>query len=222
MIKKILALALLSIFLITIPAFADQVNVYDPQSQLIKSVVFGIGVDEYYVNGQTPGTKMDAAAYIENGRTYVPVRYLAYALGLTEKDVKWDAATRKVTLTGPATLELVIDVPEITTNGVKKTIDVAPVIKTDPSARTYLPARYVAEGLGFQVDWDAATRTVICWPAGTEKPDVSAVQQYVEKQRNQNSGSITYPSQQRPDVVGGHVDGIDITPNSVIVDGGDL
>lgn len=214
--KRILALFLVCMLLAAMPVYAEQIDVYDNQNQIVKSVVFGIGVDEYYVNGQTPGTKMDAKAFIENDRTYVPVRYLAYALGLTENEVKWEQSTRKVTLIGPATLELVIDVPQITTNGAKKTIDVAPVIR---DSRTYLPARYVAEGLGFEVAWDAATKTVICWPKGTERPDVSQVQQYVVQQR----GTVypgDYPSQQRPGVIPGHVDGV-VVPGS-ISDGGDL
>ncbi|NPV89588.1 MAG: copper amine oxidase N-terminal domain-containing protein [Firmicutes bacterium] len=181
MIKKIIALTLILVIMAAMPAFADQVTVLDTDKKVVKSVVFVIGSNEYFVDGKTPGTKMDAAAFIQNDRTYVPVRYLAYALGLTESDVKWDAATRKVTLIGPATLELVIDVPSITTNGVKKAIDVAPVIK---DSRTYLPARYVAEGLGYEVAWDAATKTVICWPKGEPKPDISAVKEYLVEQND--------------------------------------
>jgi len=45
-----------------------------------------------------------------------------------------------------------------------------------------LPARFVAEGLGYEVDWDGATQTVICWPKGEPKPDIRAVQEYVREQ----------------------------------------
>ena len=42
-------------------------------------------------------------------------------------------------------------------NGEAKTLDAAPVIKND---RTMLPVRFVAENLGAEVLWDAATQTV--------------------------------------------------------------
>ena len=54
------------------------------------SAEFVIGLNQYFVNDQTPGTQMDAAPYIDasSGRTLVPVRYLADALGAT---TNWDA-----------------------------------------------------------------------------------------------------------------------------------
>lgn len=179
----VLLLALAVIFIPWLhPARAtdqSRVNVYEDQKK-VKSVVFAIGMDEYFVNGQTPGVKMDAVTFIENDRTYVPVRYLAYALGLTQSDVAWDNDKQKATLKkGNIVLEMTIGKKEIVTNGQTKTIDVVPLLKSEPAWRTYLPARFVAEGLGYQVDWDEATRTVICYPKGDPKPDVSGVQKYV-------------------------------------------
>ena len=182
---KILVLFLALALLAAIPAAGSQqerVDVYENQ-KLVKSVVFAIGLDEYFVNGQTPGYKMDAAPFIENDRTFVPVRYLGYALGLTPADVSWDNASQKATLRrGPTVLEMTIGVPEVVTNGQAKAIDVAPILKSEPAWRTYLPARFVAEGLGYEVDWDRTTQTVICWPKDEQKPDVRAVQEYVREQ----------------------------------------
>lgn len=158
----------------------SKVDVYEDQ-KLVKSVVFAIGMDQYFINGQTPGIKMDAVTFLENGRTFVPVRYLGRALGLTDQDITWDNDKNKATLKGKATLEMTIDKPEIITNGQAKAIDVAPVLKSEPAWRTYLPARFVAEGLGYQVDWDESTQTVICYPKDEPKPDVSVVQQYIKE-----------------------------------------
>jgi hypothetical protein len=49
----------------------------------ITSADFVIGMSQYFVNNQVPGVSMDAAPYIDanSGRTLVPVRYLADALG---------------------------------------------------------------------------------------------------------------------------------------------
>ncbi len=121
------------------------------------SAQFVISSNIYNVNGVSK--VMDAAPYIKGDRTYVPVRYLAYALGVAEADVVWDEATQKVTLTkGDDVVEMTIGSTTITVNGEAQTMDVAPEIS---NGRTMLPARYVAEGFGYVVGWDAGTRTVL-------------------------------------------------------------
>ncbi len=118
---------------------------------------FVIGSNIYEVNGVKK--VMDVAPYIKGDRTYVPVRYLAYVLGLTEDDIVWDESNQKVTFTkGDNTVELVIGSTTITVNGEEQVMDVAPEISND---RTMLPARFVAEGFGFNVGWDAANRIVL-------------------------------------------------------------
>ena len=137
------------------------------------NVEFVIGLNKYFVNDQLPGVDMDVAPFIQDSRTFVPVRYLANALGVTDDNIKWDSVARQVYLKlGTATVTLVIGQAQIVTNGQTKAIDVAPVIKDD---RTFLPARYVAEALGFTVDWDANNKIVVCYPSNTTKPDISNV-----------------------------------------------
>lgn len=177
----ILALALLTINLphITNANANEQVDVYDQQKKLVKSVVFALGAKEYFVNNQTPGVRMDVAPFIENGRTFVPVRFLSNALGVVDDNIGWDEKARLVTLAEPGfpKVELVIGSRTIESNGQPKQMDVAPVIK---DRRTFLPARFVAEALGYQVDWDAANQVVICWPKGMEKPDIDKVMEHIE------------------------------------------
>ncbi len=118
---------------------------------------FKIDSNIYQLNGVAK--VMEVAPYIKSGRTYVPVRYLGYALGVAEADVVWDEASQKVTLTkGDNVVELTIGSATITVNGEAQTMDVAPEIT---NGRTMLPARYVAEGLGYVVGWDPGTRTVL-------------------------------------------------------------
>lgn len=177
-------LALIGIFILAaVPALAGQtqVDVYEGQ-KLVRSVVFVVGRAEYFVNGETPGVKMDVAPYIDQGRTFVPVRYLGYALGVEEKGVKWDGKKRQASLAlPPNTVEMVIGKKQIVANGQAREIDVAPQLK--PPGRTFLPARYVAEGLGYQVDYENAggTEYVVCWPKGQPRPgeDIAKVKQHV-------------------------------------------
>jgi len=184
MFKKLTIFATLAtlLFALALPALAEktQVDVYEG-TDLVKSVVFVVGEAEYYVNGATPGVQMDVAPYIDQDRTFVPVRYLGYALGVQENGVTWDNALRKASLTlPPNTVELAIGDKRIVTNGQAQAIDVAPQLKYD---RTFLPARFVAEGLGYSVKFeqDGGLDYVICWPKGAPEPDVSAVKDYVAK-----------------------------------------
>ncbi|BAF58350.1 hypothetical membrane protein [Pelotomaculum thermopropionicum SI] len=190
--KRLVALvALLAVVAVGGGAYAadQKVDVYENQ-KLVKSVVFKIGVPYYVVDGQTPGVKMDVAPFVQNDRTFVPVRFLGNALGVDNSNIAWDDATQTATLKGvKATLSMAIGKAQVVSNGAAKAIDVAPML-VDPG-RTMLPARFVAEGLGYQVDWDEATQTVICWPAGEPRPDVSAAVEYLVSQAVQ-------PVQQQP------------------------
>ena len=97
--------------------------------------------------------KPETPAYIENGRTMVPLRFISEALG---EKVDWKADTKTV-LIGDNKASLVIGEKEIEANGKKMAIDSPAVIK---DARTFVPLRAISEILGAKVDWDASTRSV--------------------------------------------------------------
>ncbi len=162
------------------------------------SAEFVIGLNEYFVNDQLPGVQMDAAPYIQDGRTLVPVRYLADALGAA---TSWNGTAQEVTVTsGSTTVAMTIGSTALTVNGQGQTMDVAPVIN---GGRTYLPARWVAENLGYSVDWDATNKIVIIWPQGTPEPDYSNATAQVQTPAVVDGFNIP---------AGTHLD-VDTTPN---------
>lgn len=177
--KKILLAIATGLFTITMATGAmaeqkEQVDVYE-KNKLVKSVVFIQGKNEYFVNGQTPGVKMDAAPYETSGRTYVPVRYLGNALGVTDQNISWDTKSNKAKLIlNDKSAELTIGLKQIVASGQSKAVDAAPELKNN---RTYLPARFVAEALGFDVTF--VNGMVLCWPTGEPQPDVSGLAQEV-------------------------------------------
>ncbi len=121
------------------------------------NAVFVIGTTTFTVNGveQT----MDVAPYLSNDRTYLPVRYVAQALGVADSNIMWNAADQSVIIIkGDRIIKLVIGSTTMLINGVTFTMDVAPEI-VDPG-RTMLPLRWVAQALGADVTWDEATQTV--------------------------------------------------------------
>ena len=98
----------------------------------------------------------DQLPTIVNSRTLVPLRAIFEAL---DAEVKWDGATRTVTATkGDTTVILTIDSTTPTVNGVTQTLDAPAMII---NSRTMVPARFVAQSFGADVDWDGTTRTVI-------------------------------------------------------------
>ncbi|HWQ74244.1 MAG TPA: copper amine oxidase N-terminal domain-containing protein [Syntrophomonas sp.] len=115
----------------------------------------------YTINGET--RQMDVAPYIKNDRTYVPVRYLAYSLGVAEDGVAWSPEAQTVTITlNDTVLQLTIGSTTMLVNDEPVEMDVAPEIVSD---RTFLPARWVAEALGATVEWDETlNQAVIIMP----------------------------------------------------------
>ena len=97
--------------------------------------------------------KPETPAYIENGRTMVPLRFISEALG---EKVDWNAETKSVII-GDNKAVLAIGSKVIDANGKKITIDSPAVIK---NSRTFVPLRAISEILGAKVDWDGATKTV--------------------------------------------------------------
>ncbi|MFZ5590937.1 MAG: stalk domain-containing protein [Bacillota bacterium] len=123
----------------------------------------------YYVNDVVPwsgGTKAPAnykkdmyvSPYIEHDRTFVPVRFLAYALDIPESGIQWDGRTQTVTLIKDGTtVKLTVGNNVLLVNNQPVTMDVSPQLK---GARTFLPARWVAEAFGKTVEWDESKRLV--------------------------------------------------------------
>lgn len=124
----------------------DVANVVTPAPEA-GTVLFNIGSTIYTAGGVTK--VMDAAPYIKEGRTYVPVRYLALALGVTEENIGFENGV--VTLTKDnVEVKLTIGSTTLMNNDNAVTMDVAPEVV---NGRTMLPARFVAEAFGAMVGY---------------------------------------------------------------------
>lgn len=161
------------------------------------------------VNGTPVVT--DVPPVLENDRTLVPVRALSEALGF---DVKWDEATRAVTLTkGERVIVLYIGREETLVDGQPKPIDVPPVIRDN---RTLIPVRFVAENLGLDVSWDPESRVVGVAekaPAVTIDPAVQALWDGISTQKDGHiTGTFVVEAESSPGEVSfdGYVKGNDM------------
>jgi hypothetical protein len=191
--KKIILLVVLASLMVlafALPAYAaanTTSTVYGTGQAVNATGQFVIGKTSYTVSGAV--YNMDAAPYILNGRTLVPVRYLADELGA---QTAWNPTTQTVTVTkGSTTIDLVIGSTVLTVNGTASPMDVAPVIN---NSRTYLPARYVAEALGANVAWNASNQTVTITAGSTSATSTSATTTSTTSTSTTTTSTTTTPT----------------------------
>jgi hypothetical protein len=112
-----------------------------------------IGTDIVTVNGKA--TSIPAVPEIVNGRTFVPIRFVAETFGAT---VDWLAETQGITITlGDSTIGLQIGNATAVINGSIVSLEAAPYIK---NGSTMVPLRVISEAFGGDVAWDPAARTI--------------------------------------------------------------
>ncbi|MGI6629040.1 MAG: stalk domain-containing protein [Bacillota bacterium] len=99
---------------------------------------------------------IDQSPIVEQGRSYIPARFLIEALG---GKVIWQAADKQVRILLPQDMiDLwVNDKEHIIVNGKNKPSDTAPIIRNN---RTLIPVRMVTENLGYKVDWNKGQITI--------------------------------------------------------------
>lgn len=122
-------------------------------------LMIGVSTIDRDINGVDSKIKMDVAPYIRDGRTMLPIRYVAEALGF---DVEWIEKTRTVLLRDSSTrVEIPVETNKIIVNGTVYTSDVKPEIKNN---RTMLPIANIARALGLKdgkdIIWNSKSKMV--------------------------------------------------------------
>lgn len=105
------------------------------------------------VNGST--VNPDANPYIENNRTFVPIRFVADGLSA---DISWNQGTKTATVKHKGhIIDLPIGSNYAYVDGKAHLLD-APIQAYE--GRTFIPIRFISETLGCQVNWNQSTYTV--------------------------------------------------------------
>jgi hypothetical protein len=118
------------------------------------TAVFTIGNKNYTMNGTA--AEMDGTPYISNGRTMVPVRYVANALGVSNTNIYFSNGTVTV-IAGNKTISLEVGSKVAKLNGAPaRTMETAPVIK---DGRAYVPVSEIGALLGVSATWNEAAKT---------------------------------------------------------------
>lgn len=102
--------------------------------------------------------QMDVAPYLKNDRTYMPVRYAAYAMGLTDSDITWDEKTQQVILSkGGSRVTMTIGSYNLWMNDIPTPMDVVPEIH---QGLTCLPIAWVAQAFRHAAVWNPDAQTI--------------------------------------------------------------
>jgi hypothetical protein len=125
-------------------AFAQQTN----------SVVFKIDSTEYLVNGKP--NLMEVAPFIKNGRTYLPIRYVAGALGIASDNIAYSNGTVTIKK-GDKLIRLFVNSQILVVDDKPVAMDASTVII---GGRTMLPIKWVAEAFNTSVIWNQAAKSV--------------------------------------------------------------
>lgn len=149
----------------------DSSPVLAPQDKKIPTIYIGDNKPEItinilenkYISGDNTKSAR-APIIIENGRTYLGVRDIAYALGIDPMAIKWDSKTKTASISKAGA---VIEVTQgskdikITYGGYvyTKTSDASAIISNN---RIYLPFRLLFQIFGYTVNWDETTKTITC------------------------------------------------------------
>lgn len=132
--------------LTTIEAIGATLVQADPTLQVLP-------VENIIVKGKHLG--FDTPPVIKSGRTLVPVRALVRAFGA---EVKWNPVDQTVTITrGDLTFVLTLGETEVLVNGEPIQLEVPAQAM---NGRTVVPLRFIAEQMGFEVDYEDGVITV--------------------------------------------------------------
>lgn len=128
----------------------------------VETIVLTIGEKEAMIFGQR--LEIEAAPMIVDGRTMLPIRFVAEALG---GSADWSREEQRVTITcGENTIVCYSGRTDATVNAAAAEMEVPVLVE---EGRAYLPLRFVTEALGGQVQWNAEREEVILIPAAAQE-----------------------------------------------------
>jgi hypothetical protein len=99
---------------------------------------------------------LDSPPYINNSRTFVPIRFISEAFGA---EIEWINPTQSIIIKyGDKTIIMQIGNISAFINGKEYILDAAPEIK---NSRTFIPLRFVVEAFEAHIEWMNETQNVI-------------------------------------------------------------
>jgi len=131
-----------------------------PTDSTASNVVFKLNSKTYTVDGKE--LEMDAAPLVGWDRAYLPVRFAANALNVSDDQIIWDDKTSTFTVfKGDRVVSGKVGDKFLTVNGAKVPMDV-PVWrnKAQTNNRVMVPIRYLANALNANIEWNKETSEI--------------------------------------------------------------
>ncbi|MCX8094712.1 MAG: stalk domain-containing protein [Caldisericia bacterium] len=148
--------------IITVKAFDNAGNSKEIRRKVVfsktvskVSIELFIGKKVAILNGLQK--EIDAPPFIKDGRTLVPIRFIAEAFGA---EVQWDGSTKTVRIyLSSKNIKIILQIDNKISyvNDKKIILDVPPLIK---DGRTFVPIRFIAESFGAEVQWDGVEKKI--------------------------------------------------------------
>ena len=121
---------------------------YKPTAQ------FKVGSDHYKLD--EVNHPIDASPYIStHNRIMVPLRYVAYALGVDSEDLKWDEASKTIILQGDKPMTINVETGEMVIGDTVTILSETRLM----GGRTFVPVGEIGRAFGAEVEWDVHSRT---------------------------------------------------------------
>jgi hypothetical protein len=138
-------------------AFDNLILQYPPATiEVAKpTIVMTVGKTQATIDGNK--VTLPGAPFVQKGTStnYLPLRFVADALGA---QIMWNNQEKRVTvLRGDRMLELWVGKSDMTVNGVRQSVSVAPIVI---KGSVYVPVRVISEQLGQSVGWESKTKTI--------------------------------------------------------------
>ncbi len=122
------------------------------------TIEFTIGEKNYNLEKNTliSQNTLEAAPYVANDRTMVPIRVISQSF---DADVEWNGEDKSVSISdGDKKIILTINSKTAFVNDSEVTLDCAPVVVND---RTFVPLRFISESLGYNVNYVNTTKQIV-------------------------------------------------------------
>jgi hypothetical protein len=136
-------------------AIDDLTLQYPPAPFDIKKPTIVMNVGKKQAKVDEVAVKLPAAPFMQDGVTYLPLRFVAEVMG---GQIDWNGTAKRVrVLRGDKMLELWVGGTDMTVDGVREMMTSSPILK---NGSAYVPVRIISEQLGQKVEWASNTKTI--------------------------------------------------------------
>ncbi|WCN38105.1 copper amine oxidase N-terminal domain-containing protein [Aneurinibacillus uraniidurans] len=130
-----------------------------PADTTASNIVFKLNSKTFTIDGKE--VTMDAAPLVAWDRAFLPVRFAANALNVSDDNIIWDDKTSTATIfKGDRVVVAKVGDKFLTVNGAKVPMDVPVYRSKATNDRVMIPVRYLSNALGADIQWNQETNEI--------------------------------------------------------------